>query len=229
MIKKSHLFWIPAGAVISFLASFIFGDRLALPVDLYYLIYFTVIFTFFWIYVRRTGLDLKSLISRRIVWGMAAGVIIGVMMVQNVYGRPATAQFSGQTLFWAIIWRGLIYGLVDGLILFAFPWIVTWRAFHGGEQGRAKKVGISLLAYLFILVITTSYHLGYSDFRSRKIIQPNIGSTIMAIPTLITANPVSSPISHVFLHVAAVIHSPETELFLPPHRDSFAGNGDMWE
>lgn len=51
------------------------------------------------------------------------------------------------------------------------------------------------------------------------IAQPNIGSTIGAVPTLLTANPVASPISHVFLHVTAVIHSPETDLFLPPHRD----------
>jgi hypothetical protein len=30
------------------------------------------------------------------------------------------------------------------------------------------------------------------------------------------ANPVGSVINHVFLHVAAVVHSPETDLFLPP-------------
>jgi hypothetical protein len=49
--------------------------------------------------------------------------------------------------------------------------------------------------------------------------EPNIGSTIGAVPTLLSANPVASPLSHVFLHVTAVLHSPETDLFLPPHRD----------
>jgi hypothetical protein len=223
MKNLKHLGWIPLGAATSFLASFIFGDLLALPVDLYYLIYFAIIFTFFGIYIRSTGVDLKGLISRRMVWGLAVGVIIGVMMVQNVYSRPETAHFSGGMLVWAIFWRGLVYGLVDGLILFAFPWMVTWRAFKGEEKGLGKKIGISLLAYFFILVITTTYHLGYSDFRSRKIVQPNIGSTIMAAPTLLTANPVASPITHIFLHISAVIHSPQTELFLPPHRRNHQG------
>jgi hypothetical protein len=39
----------------------------------------------------------------------------------------------------------------------------------------------------------------------------------MSVPTLVTANPVASRVSHVFLHVTAVIHAPHTELFLPPH------------
>jgi hypothetical protein len=50
-------------------------------------------------------------------------------------------------------------------------------------------------------------------------IQANIGNTIMSVPTLVTANPVAAPIAHAALHVSAVLHSPETELFLPPHRE----------
>jgi hypothetical protein len=79
-------------------------------------------------------------------------------------------------------------------------------------------VGVALLSWLMILMMTTAYHLGYGDFRSRRILQPNIGSTIMAVPTLVSGNPVASPIAHVILHVTAVVHSPYTELFLPPHR-----------
>jgi len=39
------------------------------------------------------------------------------------------------------------------------------------------------------------------------------------VPTLVTASPVASPVAHLFLHVTAVLHSPETDLFLPPHRE----------
>ena len=63
------------------------------------------------------------------------------------------------------------------------------------------------------------YHIGYSDFRSPKVIQANIGNTIMSVPTLLAANPIGTPIAHAALHISAVIHSPETELFLPPHRE----------
>jgi hypothetical protein len=113
----------------------------------------------------------------------------------------------------------LIYGAVDGLLLSVFPWMVTWRAFDVEKKPLRKKVALGLLAWLFILVLTTAYHLGYSDFRSRKIIQPNIGNTIISIPTLVSANPISSPVAHAMMHIAAIIHSPKTELFLPPHRE----------
>jgi len=76
-----------------------------------------------------------------------------------------------------------------------------------------------VLAWIAVLLLTTTYHLGYADFRTHKIVQPNIGSTIMALPTLLAANPMASPISHIFLHTSAVIHSPHTGLFLPPHRE----------
>lgn len=216
-----QLVWIPVGALVGFATSFIFGDLITLPIDLYYLIYFSVIITFFALYVRRTDLDLKEWWSRRLVWGIVLGVVVGVLMVQNILSRPETEKLTGAHLAWAVLWRGLVYGGVDGLPLFAFPWIVTWRAVSGEEaKGMGAKVGAGILAWICILAVTTAYHLGYSDFRSKKIVQPNIGSTIMSLPTLLSANPVGSPISHIFLHVAAVIHAPYTELFLPPHREA---------
>jgi hypothetical protein len=120
--------------------------------------------------------------------------------------------------WWALFWRDLMYGLVDGLLLFSLPWIITWRAFHAEGGGVGRKIATTFVAWSAVLVAATAYHLGYRDFRSSKILQPNIGSAIGSVATLGAANPVASPIAHVFLHVAAVIHSPETDLFLPPHR-----------
>jgi hypothetical protein len=215
----THLFWIPLGAGVGFLASFIFGDLLTLPLDLYYLIYFVIIGGFFATYVQSSGVDVRRLASHRIGWAVLLGIVVGVVMVINVVGRPETERFSGGMLAWAIFWRGLVYGAVDGLLLFTFPWIVARRAFGTGTASAGRKILASVTAFVSILVITTTYHLGYADFRSSKIVQPNIGSAIAAVPTLISANPVASPITHVFLHVAAVVHSPYTDLFLPPHRD----------
>lgn len=219
MTSPKHLAWIPAGAGASFLASFLFGDLLTLPVDLYYLIYFSIIIGFLVLYARATDLDLSSFLRRRLVLGVVLGLVVGFLMVQNVLSRPETEHLPGAGLLWALGWRGVAYGWMDGVILHAFPWLVVWRATgaeHGGVRTRAKA---GVLAWASILLITTVYHLGYADFRSAKIVQPNVGSTIMSIPTLVAANPVGSPLSHLFLHVTAVIHSPETDLFLPPHRD----------
>jgi hypothetical protein len=45
------------------------------------------------------------------------------------------------------------------------------------------------------------------------------GDLIWSVPTLATLNPVGAPIAHVGLHVGAVVHNYDTELFLPPHRE----------
>lgn len=215
----SHLLWIPAGAAVGFGASFVFADLIALPVDLYYLIYFAVVLGFLAFYARRTELDVRAWASRRLVWGVLLGIAGGLVLMRGVLARPETAHLSGATLAWALVWRGVAYGSVDGLLLFAFPWIVVWRAFGAEEKGWGPRIGSGAVALASILLITTTYHLGYRDFRSPMIAQPNIGSTIGSVPTLATANPVASPIAHVFLHVTAVVHSPETDLFLPPHRE----------
>ncbi len=219
MKSYHHLVWILIGAAVGFLASFLFGDLLTLPVDLYYLIYFTVITLFLFYYAKKTSLDFKDMVKRRLVWAIVVGIVLGVLMMRNVLSRPETVKLSGAMLVWGIFWRGIVYGLIDGLLLFAFPWVVAWRAFGAEKRGIGVKIAASVVAYVAIILITTTYHFGYSDFRSSKVIQPNIGSTITGMGTILTANPISSPIAHIFLHVTAVVHSPYTDLFLPPHRE----------
>jgi len=219
MNNSWHLKWIAFAAMVGFGSSFIFGDLMTLPIDLYYLIYFGVNIFFFFTYIKGTNLNIKEWVSRRWVWSVLIGLAFGALMLQNVLSRPETDRFAGTHLAWFIFWRGIVYGVIDGLLLSSFPWIVTWRAFDVGKKSLGKKIVFGFLAWLFILVVTTAYHLGYSDFRSRKIIQPNVGNTIISLPTLVTANPIGSPITHAIMHTAAVIHSPKTDLFLPPHRD----------
>ena len=217
-MSPRHAIWIVYEAMFGFAVPYVFADFLLLPTDLYYLVYFAAVAIFFSTYIKKTKLDLKAWVSHRVTWGILLALLFGALMVQNVLARPETQKFSGIYLAGLIIWRGLIYGVIDGLLLSSFPVIVTWRAFDVGGKPLAKKIAFGLLAWLFILGVTTAYHSGYSDFRSRKIIQPNIGNTIIAIPTLVTANPVASPITHAMMHIAAVLHCPETDLFLPPHR-----------
>lgn len=219
MNRLGHLIWIAVATAVGLAASFVFGDWLSLPVDLYYLIYFSMVGALFLVYVRRTRLDVLAWIKRRARIGVLLGIVFGLSMVQFVWSQPATERLSGDLLAWAIFWRGIVYGAVDGLLLFTLPWLITWRAFGGEQRGLPGKLGAALAAWCFILLATTGYHLGYRDFRSEKILQPNIGSAISALPTLISANPLASVLTHVMVHVAAVVHAPQGALFLPPHRE----------
>jgi hypothetical protein len=215
----AHLKWLAMGVIIGFLVPFVFGDRLTLPLDLYYLIYFAAVGTFLTVYVRKTGLDVRTWLARRLVWGLALGVVFGAVMVRFVLTNPATEGFSGPGLAWALLWRGVVYGTVDGLLLTAFPWVVTWRAFRVEERRLGGKAAFALLAWVFILAMTAAYHAGYSDFRSPKLAKTLVGNTLISVPTLVAANPVGAPITHAMMHVAVIIHCPKTDVFLPPHRD----------
>lgn len=95
---------------------------------------------------------------------MVLGVVGGVVLMQGVLARPETAHLGGGMLAWAIVWRGVVYGAVDGLLLFAFPWLVVWRAFDAGEKGWGVKLGAGAAVLVSILLITTTYHVGYGDF-----------------------------------------------------------------
>ncbi len=80
-----------------------------------------------------------------------------------------------------------------------------------------KRVGLSLVALGFALLVTSAYHLGYPDFRGPKLAQANLGNAIATLPTVLAANHVGSPLAHAILHVAVIIYDPQSDLFLPPH------------
>jgi hypothetical protein len=76
---------------------------------------------------------------------------------------------------------------------------------------------VGAIAMIASLAMTATYHLGYSDFRSEKLRKPITGDLVWSVPTLVTLNPIGAPIAHVGVHVSAVTHDYETDLFLPPH------------
>lgn len=61
--------------------------------------------------------------------------------------------------------------------------------------------------------------LGYGDFRSLKILQPAVSSTMGAVLTIVAADPVASAVSHVGPRMTTVVHASGTTLYPLPHRD----------
>ena len=45
--------------------------------------------------------------------------------------------------------------------------------------------------------------------------KPLRGDVIWSAPTLLTLNPIGAPIAHIGLHTSVVLHSYETDTFLP--------------
>ena len=217
---RRHLAWLVSGIAVSFALPYILADRLDLPRDLYYGLYGAGVLALFGGWARDTGQSLRVMLSRRLGWAIGLGLLAAAASVAVVLGTEyATSGPGGIELAGTIVWRGLFYGAIDGLLLTAFPILVVFAAFSGGRlrRRRAGFAAVATIALVVSMLFTATYHLGYSDFRSAKVRKPVAGDLIWAAPVIATANPIGAPIAHAGLHVAAVTHSYDTDLVLPPH------------
>jgi hypothetical protein len=216
---RRQLAWLVGGFFFAFLVPFVFADTLDLPRDLFYGVYVLSVVVFFLFWAKTTGQRLGPMVRRRWRLAVALGLGAAAVLVLIVFQKDSTARPEGLDLVGALVWRGVIYGAADGLLLSAFPILAVFAIFEGtrARQRVIGKIAIGLAALVASMVMTATYHLGYSDFRSEKLRQPVAGDVVWSMPTLFTLNPIGAPIAHAGLHVSAVLHSYETDLFLPPH------------
>lgn len=218
---RTHALWLAAGLMIGFAVPFLGADRWRLPHNVYYGIYAITAVGFFLLWARATAQDLPAMLRRRRLAAVLLGLLCAALLVLVVIRtEPPSSGVSGVALFWDVLWRGVVYGAVDGLLLSAFPILAVFAATDGSRlrASRGGVVVVGIMALLASMVMTAVYHLGYSDFRSPKLAKPVLGDVVWSAPTLLTLNPIGAPIAHAGLHVAAVLRAPQTETFLPPHR-----------
>ena len=217
---RRHVAWLAGGLIGGFLVPFVLADRLGLQRDVYYGIYALFVFGLAAGWMRDTDQSLRELVSRR--WRLALGLVIGfsalavflVLKASDGSGHPGGLGFVS-----AVFWRGIVYGAADGVLLTAFPIVVVYAAFNvrPGRSSRRRTVRVGALALATSMLFTAVYHLGYSDFRSKKVAKPMAGDLVWSPPTLLTANPIGGPIVHMTMHVTAVTDDYKTDVFLPPH------------
>lgn len=215
-----HWGWLLRGLALGFVVPYLLTDLLALNRDLFYGLYALSVAALFAAWARSTGYDLAAAVRRKWPLALALGVLCaGLLSVMVIRTEDATARPDGIALPAAVLWRGVLYGATDGLLLSVFPILVVFAAFAGGALRRrlAGTLVVAVVAMLASLAMTAAYHAGYSDFRSTKVTKPVAGDVVWSIPTLVTLNPIGAPIAHAGMHVSAVLSSYETETFLPPH------------
>jgi hypothetical protein len=223
--RSRHWLWLLAGFPFAFAVPYVLADQLNLDRDLYYGLYALAVAGFVIAWARSTGLGRPDLM-RNWRWGVALGLAGAAITTLIVLGtEDATGRPGGLELAGAVLWRGVLYGATDGVLLSVFPILAVFAAFAGTRlRSRiAGKALIGTIAMLASIGITAVYHLGYADFRSEKVRKPIAGDVVWSAPTLVTLSPFGAPIAHVGLHVSAVVHSYETDTFLPPH-EGRAGN-----
>jgi hypothetical protein len=217
---RRHLAWLCGGLAAAFLVPFALADQAGVPRDLYYALYAAAVVGLFAGWARDTGQPVRGMVRRRWPLALGLGVVFAALSVliavgaEDGTGHPGGVEFVG-----ALVWRGVVYGAADGLLLSAFPILLVFAAL--GDSRLRRRAGgllaVGAVAMAASLAMTAVYHAGYSDFRSDKLRKPVTGDLVWSVPTLATLNPVGAPIAHVGLHVGAVAHNDDTDLFLPPH------------
>jgi hypothetical protein len=211
-----QLRFLAGGALLAFALPFVLTDLVSINRDLYYGIYVGSVCLLFWLWLRNAGRPVRQILTRNWRTAVALAVLFGGVLVAVALKEGATTRPHGWTFAGALVWRGVVYGLADGLLLSTFPILVVFAAF-GAQRSKRALVGVGTLALAASLAFTAVYHLGYADFRGSKLRKPVAGDVIWSAPTLLTLNPVGAPLAHAALHVTAVAHSYDTDTFLPPH------------
>jgi formate/nitrite transporter FocA (FNT family) len=217
---------LAAGALLFFLVPLVGTDWLELQPDLYYLGYFTVAVSFFSVFVTLHVSALRPLWSAHLWQSLLAGTLAGAALAVGIFNQAATPHPDGWRFGFQIIWRGVIYGSVDALTLYVFPAAVAYLLMRGNREGLKRKAGFAGLALALSLLVTTTYHLGYSEYRGDTIKYPEIGALVANVPIALTGNPLGSVITHDAMHLSAVVHQNEggAQHMLPPRVTSDYGN-----
>jgi D-alanyl-D-alanine carboxypeptidase len=223
--RHRHWRWLAAGLLLSFLIPFVLTDLVSLNRDLYYGIYIAAVFGFVGAWIGWANESPRRVLTRNWRAGVGLGLLFVGAMVAIVLNQSPTSHPDGLEFAAAIVWRGVLYGLADGLILSAFPILAVFAAFAGTRtlMRWRGKAAVGALALGVSMLFTAVYHLGYSDFRGEKLRKPIAGDVVWSVPTLATLSPFGAPIAHAGLHVTAVVHSYDTDVFLPPHKATLDG------
>jgi len=217
--------WFGGVSAIAFIVPLVFSSWLELQHDVYYLVYFIITFAMLGAYVRTSQISLTEVIGRHLTLSLALGVASGAFVTWSVLGRiDPTRHPSGNYFVFEIGSRGFVYGVVDSLLLSAFPGLIARELMQRNLAGARRRIAYGALTLVLVMIITATYHAGYKDLQNVPgIAQPEIGNTIISLPVIASANPVGSVLAHVSMHLAAVTHSYESKDRLPPQ--VFVGSG----
>jgi len=219
LAARSHWAWLAGGFVLAFAVPFLLTHIVHVSQNLFTGLYALAVSCLFAGWVRTTGYDIRVAIRRRWPMALALGTLGAILLSIIVMGATRTRSPSGTIKIAAdVIWGGIVYGVTDALLLSVFPILLLFAALGTTLGTRARgKAAIAAASMLVSLGLTVTNLAGYNHFRPGKIAEPLTGDLIWSVPTLLTLNPIASPIAHAGLHVSAVLQDHAPKSFLHPH------------
>lgn len=213
------MLWILYASVLGFAVAAIFAGLLKLPRNIYLLIYIPLVTALFTFFIISNKINITEVLLHNWYWGLLGAVIAGAFVIKNVFSQPSSKRSTGLELLVDIVWPGLTYGLIDALLLSVLPILAVKFALTDPcwTENWYGKIGIGIIGLLASFLVTTAYHLGYPEFRGKKVIWPNVGNGVLSLAFILTMNPLAAILPHMAMHVAAMIHGKDTTGQVPPH------------
>lgn len=216
-----YLLWIVAAGALGLAQTYILAAKLHLRRRMFLLFYVPITGIFLYGYWRWSGLDLQAASTANLAVGLILAALGAAFLVRNVLSQPASSRPENAQLMVDVIWEGVIYGILDALLLSVLPVHAVWAAFSASGDNVAIQVLIGAGGFAASVLVTAAYHVGYPEFRGEKaLIPPIIGNSICSLIYLLSGNLLAPVLAHIAMHVAAVLHGAETTVQLPPHYET---------
>lgn len=212
---QQSLVWLALAALVGFLVPAAFSMTLRWERSLFLVPHVAIVGAFLASYFRRHPVTLNQFVGdwRYGLVAVAAGVFL---LLRHIQSQPMSAVPEGGQLVLTLIWVGVIYGTIDALLLNVMP-VLAVQGAGIASTTRPERLVRGSLALAASLFVTIAYHLGYNEFHSASMVSVIIGNAIITFTYLLSGSPLAAVLTHVIMHVAAVLHGMETTLQLPPH------------
>ncbi len=211
--RLNPVIWTLAAGAVGLVSASLFSSLLRLPRSSFVVAHALATAGLTFAYLASTGTRPAAILTR---WrpGLLAGLFGGGVLIRGVLAQPGstTAHASGA----AILWLGAVYGTVDALLLNVIPVHPFESSLPAAADGR-DVLRRSVAALGASLAVTALYHLGFAEFRGPDLVQPLVGNAVITAAYLVSRSPLAAILSHVIMHVAAVMHGVDSTVQLPPH------------
>jgi len=203
-----NLLWFAAVAIIAFLVSWYFTERMGLGRTLYVGALALVKGAVTAGYLMWSGLGIEFW-TNSWAWGLV-GAVVTATFLTLLLSRMIVADSRPKSIGFAqVAWDAVVYGAAEGLLLSVLPVVIVWQAAMGQDVGAIGSGALALAASLVVIVV---HHLGYADFRGKKMRQALIGCVPLSLAYLLTGSPIAPMGAHMVLHYVAMRRGME----LPP-------------
>ena len=161
---KQSLSWLVFASLIGFLVPAVFSSVLRWERSLFLIPYVAVVGTFLFP-LFSTHADLTKAANRSLALRTHRSSGSDFLLMRNIQGQPASAMLEGGQLILALAWIGLVYGVIDGLLLNVMPVLaVQGPRFYESSPSRKARLVRGFIALAASVVVTVAYHSGYTEF-----------------------------------------------------------------